>query len=108
MIKIFLIFLFIFKVNSAYFDDKPHLEYMKNDFAKNYYHPFYNQTISFVEKLTQINQLNQQCRTGLARLIAGVLDNEFWALKCKYFKMILNFKKKRSIIIDLKFSRVRV
>lgn len=70
--------------SSTYYDDQPHLEYMRSDsHARDYYHPFYDRSIEFARRLTESDQLNPQCRSGLSRLIAGIENNEFWALKCK-------------------------
>ena len=80
----FLVFLFIDGTSSTYYDDQPHLDYMQSEVhAKNYYHPFYGQTIEFARRLSESNELNQQCRSGLTRFITGIESNEFWALKCK-------------------------
>lgn len=80
-----LIFSLIDSISSIYFNDEPFLEYMRTDLnARNYYHPFYNQTIEFISKLTELDQINEQCRRSFVKLIDGVEKNELWALKCKY------------------------
>ena len=77
-------FLLISGTGSTYYDDRPHLDYLRSDVhARSYYHPFWDQALQFARRLSESDQLNPRCRSGLNRLIAGIENNEFWALKCK-------------------------
>jgi hypothetical protein len=41
----------------------------------------FNQTIKFLQRLSNNDEINSQCKNSLRRWLDGIKDSELWALK---------------------------
>ena len=72
---------------NLYYNDTSYLESFSHSskqgdlYFQTYYHPFFNQTISFLRQLSDSDALGQQCRASLKRWTQGIEAGELWAIK---------------------------
>ena len=81
-----LLSLSVIGTNCTYYNDTPYLELIKSDdHFLHYYNPWFNQTVKFLEILSNSNQLSPQCKLSLRRWNIGIVDKEAWAIKCNFY-----------------------
>ena len=87
---IFSLILILFnQVSGFFYNDSITIGTIKTDLNyRNYYNPFLNQSIDFLNYLSVNKDVNNLCKTSLKRWITGIQNNELWALKCKYFNSL--------------------